>query len=138
MLTTPLKSLLEENGLEPCEDHQLVLKRSFTSAGTNRQFVNGSPTTLSVLASLGEWLVDIHGPHEHQSLLHPARQLAILDAFGGLEPARGRVAGLVRRHAELQREKARLIVDEKTYAQQLDLLRFQTREIAAAKLNPNE
>ena len=55
------------------------------SAGGNRQFINGSPTTLNVLSSLGEWLVDIHGPHEHQSLLHPARQLAILDAFGGLD-----------------------------------------------------
>ena len=70
-LKAPLQSFLEENGLEPCEDHQLVLKRTFTSAGTNRQFINGSPTTLNILAALGEWLVDIHGPHEHQSLLHP-------------------------------------------------------------------
>ncbi len=61
-LKTPLASFLLENGLEPCEDHQLVLKRTFTSAGTNRQFINGSPTTLNVLANLGEWLVDIHGP----------------------------------------------------------------------------
>ena len=40
---------------------------------------------LNTLAALGEWLVDMHGPHEHQSLLQPARQLAILDAFGKLE-----------------------------------------------------
>src|SRR5580698_5934741 len=46
-LRTPLKSFLEENGLEPCEDHQLVLKRTFTANGSNRQFVNGSPTTLN-------------------------------------------------------------------------------------------
>src|SRR5512133_2256168 len=44
-LRAPLKSFLEENGLEPCEENQLVLKRVFTSAGANRQFVNGSPTT---------------------------------------------------------------------------------------------
>src|SRR6266536_4535321 len=87
-LKAPIKSFLEENGLEPCEENQLVLKRSFTSAGSNRQFINGSPTTLNILAALGEWLVDIHGPHEHQSLLHPARQLAILDAFGGLDSLR--------------------------------------------------
>jgi DNA repair protein RecN (Recombination protein N) len=84
-LRAPLKTFLEESGLEPCEEDQLVLKRTFTSAGTNRQFVNGSATTLNVLATIGEWLVDIHGPHDHQSLLHPAKQLAILDAFGGLE-----------------------------------------------------
>lgn len=137
-LQAPLPAFLQENGLEPCEDQQLVLKRAFTSAGANRQFINGSPTTLAVLATLGEWLVDIHGPHEHQSLLHPARQLAILDAFGGLDRERGSFAELVRRRAALEAEKAALIVDEKTYAQQLDLLRFQADEITAAHLQPEE
>lgn len=137
-LKAPLKAFLEENGLEPCEDHQLVLKRTFTSAGTNRQFVNGSPTTLNTLAAIGEWLVDIHGPHEHQSLLNPARQLAILDAFGGLEAERDSFGELVRRHSALEAEKAALIVDEQTYAQQVDLLRFQASEIEAARLQPEE
>ena len=137
-LRSPLKSFLDENGLEPCEDHQLVLKRTFTSAGTNRQFVNGSATTLSVLAAIGEWLVDMHGPHEHQSLLHPAKQLAILDAFGGLEKARTAFGELVNRRAALEAEKSALIVDEKTYAQQLDLLRFQVLEIEAAAFQPDE
>jgi DNA repair protein RecN (Recombination protein N) len=84
-LRAPLREFLEENGLDACQDGQLILKRSVTAAGTNRQFVNGSPTALSTLAAVGEWLVDIHGPHDHQSLLQPARQLAILDAFGKLE-----------------------------------------------------
>src|SRR5262245_12434612 len=78
-LGAPLASFLDENGLEPCEADQLVVKRAFTNSGVNRQFINGSPTTLQNLARLGEWLVDIHGPHDHQSLLHPAKQLAILD-----------------------------------------------------------
>src|SRR5438093_886023 len=137
-LKAPVKSFLDENGLEPCEENQLVLRRAFTSAGANRQFINGSPTTLNVLASLGEWLVDIHGPHEHQSLLHPARQLAILDAFGKLERQREAFAGLLRRRSALEDEKVRLIVDEKTYAQQLDLLRFQVNEITAAQLQAEE
>jgi DNA repair protein RecN (Recombination protein N) len=137
-LRAPLKAFLEENGIEPCEDHQLVLKRSFTSAGTNRQFVNGSPTTLNILAAVGEWLVDIHGPHEHQSLLHPARQLAILDAFGGLEAERERFSELLVRRGGIEAEKAALIVDERTYAQQLDLLRFQAREISEARLQVGE
>jgi DNA repair protein RecN (Recombination protein N) len=137
-LRAPLPSFLAENGLEPCPDQQLLLKRTFTTAGANRQFVNGSPTTLATLAALGEWLVDIHGPHDHQSLLHPGKQLAILDAFGGLEPLRERFAELVRRRTKLDTEKTALIVDERTYAQQLDLLRFQTNEIAAARLRPDE
>ena len=137
-LRVPLQSFLEENGLEPCADHQLLLKRLSPAPGANRQFINGSPTTLSILAALGEWLVDIHGPHEHQSLLHPARQLAILDAFGNPDGEREAFGGLVRRRAALEAEKAALIVDEKTYAQQLDLLRFQAGEIAAARLQPEE
>jgi DNA repair protein RecN (Recombination protein N) len=137
-LKLPLKTFFEENGLEPCEDQQLVLKRAFTAAGTNRQFINGSPTTLSILSALGEWLVDIHGPHEHQSLLHPSRQLAILDAFGKLDGERGAFAELIRRRNALEAEKSALIVDEQTYIQQLDLLRFQVNEIAAANLQPQE
>jgi len=137
-LRAPLKIFLDENGLEPCEDHQLVLKRTFTSAGTNRQFINGSATTLNVLGAIGEWLVDMHGPHDHQSLLHPAKQLAILDAFGGLEKERDAFGVLVRNRTALEAEKSGLIVDEKTYAQQLDLLRFQVKEISAARLQPDE
>ncbi len=137
-LRAPLKKFLEENGLEPCEDGQLVLKRTFSTNGANRQFVNGSPTTLNTLAAIGEWLVDIHGPHDHQSLLHPAKQLLILDAFGGLDKEREAFGELVHRRAALAAEKSVLIVDEKTYAQQLDLLRFQVQEITAARLRPGE
>ncbi|MBK7998005.1 MAG: DNA repair protein RecN [Verrucomicrobia bacterium] len=137
-LKVPLAGFLDENGLEPCEDGQLVLKRTFTNAGTNKQFVNGSPTTLQTLGALGEWLVDIHGPHDHQSLLHASKQLSILDAFGALQPGRDAFGELVRRRGALEAEKSALIVDEKTYAQQLDLLRFQVREISEAKLQPDE
>jgi len=137
-LKASLSAFLDENGIEACEDHQLILKRTFTNAGSNRQFINGSATSLSVLYRAGEWLVDIHGPHEHQSLLQPARQLDMLDAFGGLEKERDALAGLLKRRAELERGKAGLIGDDATYAQQLDLLRFQVKEIAEAKLAAGE
>ncbi|MBL9172018.1 MAG: DNA repair protein RecN [Verrucomicrobiales bacterium] len=137
-LRAPLEAFLVGNGLEAVSEGQLILKRTFTASGTNRQFVNGSPTTLDRLATLGDWLVDLHGPHDHQSLLQPARQLAILDAFGGL-------AGRVEEHGRRFRERAdveaarrELVVDERTYAQQVDLLRFQVAEIDAARLQPAE
>src|SRR5207248_8162290 len=98
-LKAPLDSFLDENGLEPCEERQLVLKRTFTSAGANRQFVNGLLTTLNALATIGEWLVDIHGPHEHQSLLNPTWQLDLLDAFGKLEREREAFKSLLRTRA---------------------------------------
>lgn len=137
-LRAPLSRFLDENGLEPCEDGQLVIKRTFSAAGTNKQFVNGTPTTLAALSTLGEWLVDMHGPHEHQSLLQPARQLAILDAFGKLEARREDFAARIRERQRVEAAKSALIVDEKTYAQQLDLLRFQVREIESAKLQAGE
>ncbi len=137
-LKAPLREFLESNGLEPCEDHALTLKRTFTAAGSNRQFVNGTPTSLSVLASLGEWLVDLHGPHDHQSLLYPARQLDILDAFGGLENARNEFATLLQTRAKILEEKRQLILDELTYARELDLLRFQVEEITASRLVAGE
>ena len=137
-LRAPLKIFLDENVLEPCEENQLVLKRNFSASGTNRQFVNGSVTTLATLATIGEWLVDMHGPHDHQSLLHAGKQLLILDAFGGLEKSREDFGELVRRRSVLENEKSALIVDGKTYAQQLDLLRFQVQEISAARLQVDE
>lgn len=137
-LRSTLRSFLEERGLEPCEDSHLVIKRSFTTAGTNRQFVNGSPTTLAVLGELGSLLVDIHGPHDHQSLLQSSRQLALLDAFGHLESARGQYQEVLSKLQSLQKQKSDLILDERTYAQQLDLLRFQSQEISQARLQPDE
>src|SRR5215217_981700 len=75
-----LNPQLAEAGVEPCEA-DLILKRTLSSTGTNRQFINGSPTTLSVLKNLGDELVDLHGPHDHQSLLSPDRQLSLLDGY---------------------------------------------------------
>ena len=129
---------LESSGLEPCESNQLLLKRIFTASGANRQFVNGSPTSLSVLSSIGEWLVDIHGPHDHQSLLKSSRQLEILDAYGGLENQRKEFAVSVDCLSDLENRKAELVVDEDAYARELDLLRFQVDEIESAQLSEDE
>jgi len=133
-----LDRFLEENGLEPCAGGELILKRVFTAAGANRQFINGSPATLQALAALGRELVDMHGPHDHQSLLDPARQRDILDAFAGLGGLRGQFAVLAGRARELEAEKAALIVDEREYARQLELLRFQAGEISAARMQADE
>jgi DNA repair protein RecN (Recombination protein N) len=137
-LKRAVEDLLAENGLEPCEGNQLLLKRTFTAAGQNRQFVNGSPTTLQSVQKLGELLVDLHGPHDHQSLLWPARQLSILDAYSSLEGLREGFANLGQQHEQVQARKAELIIDERTYAQQVDLLRHQVNEITAARVEADE
>ena len=129
---------LESCGLEPCESNQLLLKRVFSASGTNRQFINGSPTTLNLLASVGEWLVDIHGPHDHQSLLKASRQLEILDAYGGLENQRKEFALNVDQLIALERNKAELVIDEDDYKRELDLLKFQVNEIESAQLSEDD
>lgn len=129
---------LEELGVEPCEDDQLLLKRSFTINGTNRQFINGSPTTLAVLKTLGENLVDLHGPHDHQSLFSAARQLAILDQFAANETALEKYYALYQQCAALRLEFDALSTSEAALAQEIDLLQFQKNEIESAALDPVE
>src|SRR5437764_15231129 len=69
-----LNPRLIEAGVEPCEG-DLIIKRALSASGANRQFINGSPTTLSILKNLGDELVDLHAPHDHQSLLSRDKQL---------------------------------------------------------------
>src|SRR5258708_29860752 len=75
-----LNPQLVEAGVEPCEN-DLILKRTLSASGSNRQFINGSPTTLSILKNLGDELVDLPEPHDHQSLISPHNQLGLLDSF---------------------------------------------------------
>ena len=137
-LPEPLDPWLTERGLEPCEEGRLLLKRTVTATGANRQFVNGSPAPLAVLKELGDRLVDIHGPHDHQSLLHPARQLDLVDAHAGLQELRTAFARACAERARLERARTELVMDEAAYARQLDLLRHQVREITEAALQPGE
>ena len=76
-----MDQMLGEQGIEACEEGNLLLKRIFSVSGGNRQFVNGSQTTLGVLKEVGDGLVDLHGPHDHQSLLSAEQQLVLIDAF---------------------------------------------------------
>ena len=130
-----IEDFLEDNGLEPCEDDQLIIKRTVNANGSNKQFINHSPASLALLTSLGKRLVDIHGPYDHQSLFENQTQLRMLDAFAGLSDERETYKQLANETKSLQSQKEALITDEQTYAQQLDLLRFQTQEISAARLD---
>lgn len=132
-----LNAQLEEAGVEAGES-ELILKRSFTIAGGNRQFVNGSPTTLAVLKKLGDELVDLHGPHDHQSLLSPEKQLALLDAFAHAGEASRECRAHFARLQTLRAEHAALDTAETARTQELDLLRHQVAEIASANLLATE
>jgi len=131
-----VNALLDECGLDPCEGNSLVVKRVFGNG--NKQFVNCSPCTLSVLKSIGGLLVDLHGPHEHQSLLSQDRQLSMLDAYAlaGKEFSTYRKA--YRAWQQALHEKKEFESTRQVSDREIDLLRFQVEEISAAALNREE
>ena len=132
-----LNPQLIEAGIEPCTD-DLIIKRSLSIAGSNRQFINGSPTTLSILKNIGDALVDLHGPHDHQSLLSPDRQLDLLDAFARAEEQLEEYRKHFRQLQTLTAEHATLNTAETAREQELDLLRHQITEINSANLVADE
>jgi DNA repair protein RecN (Recombination protein N) len=132
-----LTSLLHESGVESSES-ELIVKRSFSTGGTNRQFINGSPTTLGVLKNLGDELVDLHGPHDHQSLLSPERQLALLDGYAHTEETLREFEQAYRKLQSLRAEQAALSTAESAREQEIDLLRHQVNEITGANLTVGE
>ncbi len=136
--THTLNSQLLEWGVEPCEDGQLLLKRVLTAAGTNRQFVNGSPTTLNVLKSIGASLVDLHGPHDHQSLLSTDLQRSLLDAFAQADQARYEYSSAFFKRTSLQRELESLCGDDAAFERECALLAHQVQEIETANLQVDE
>src|SRR4051812_27499809 len=132
-----MNPLLEESGVESTES-ELIVKPSFPPTAPNRQFINGSPTTLAVLKKLGDELVDLHGPHDHQSLLSPERQLALLDGYADLGETGGEFEKTYRRLQALRAEHAALSTAESAREQEIDLLRHQIGEITAANLSTPE
>jgi DNA repair protein RecN (Recombination protein N) len=129
--------LLDEAGLRG-DDGMVVVRRELTRGGRHRAFVNDSPVTVGLLERLGDCLVEIHGQHEHQRLLEPARQLELLDRFGGLEEDRQRVVELHARHRTARDAVDGLRSAERDRVQREDALRFQVAELAAARLRPGE
>lgn len=135
--TAGINPILEEGGLAPCDDNQLIVRRTIGQSAS-RQFVNDSPVTLALLKRLGEHLVDLHGPHDHQSLLSADRQLAMLDAYAGSENqlATYRESYRAWRAKHVALEELRNA--ENATEHEIDLLKHQISEIDAAQLNTAE
>ena len=129
---------IRDLGVEPGEEGEMVLRRVIPAEGRNRCFINGSPVTLTMLDSAGEFLVDIHGQHQHQRLLHPENHLETLDDFGELRERRKEMAGLIGGLRRLEARQTELSRSEADQRDRIDLLRFQTREIGEINPLPGE
>ena len=133
-----VSALLAEQGIELQANEDLIVRRVLSSSGKNKVYINGSLANLTALAALGAVLADIHGQHEHQSLLAIERQMEMLDSFGDLDSLREEVAGIYARLMDVRKELAKLETGERDRAQREDILRFQKNEIDAAMLKPGE
>jgi DNA repair protein RecN (Recombination protein N) len=122
------------------DDEEVVLTRVVPRDGRSRGYANGRLATAAELAELGRSLVDLHGQHAHQSLIQPAEQRALLDAYAGA-PAQRALERLRAARAEARQcddELAALGGDERTRAREIDLLRYQCEEIDAAALEDDD
>lgn len=137
--TTPRAAkVLEEMG--HTSDETLILVREIATEGRNKCRVNARLANVTHLAQIGEALIDIHGQHDHQSLLIPARHVDLLDALGGESVAvlADEVESLVHERNALIREERELDENDRDRAQREDLLRYQIDEIDAAALESDE
>lgn len=134
-----LAVLAAEMGVD-LSDGELLLSRELHDSGKTSARINGRPATIGQLRDLGDWLVDLHGQHEHQSLLSVKRHGDVLDAWGGgdVERVRADVATAWKRLQELQTRLKRAEADTGERLRQADLYRFQINDIASAEVRPGE
>ena len=132
-----LRTHLNDLGIE-AEDGLLILRREVAAAGRNRAWINESPTTARTVGELGRSLVDLHGQHEHQTLLRKDTQRSILDAFG---EAGQDVSAVVEEFHDLSRLEAELKElreHRRELASRVDFLRFQISELDEVNVQAGE
>ncbi|UCE04510.1 MAG: DNA repair protein RecN [bacterium] len=123
-----LKSHLHQAAVEDFED-SLILRKEISDSLRNRAFVNDSPVPNSLLIDIGNFLVDLHGQHEHQSLLKVGYHIQYLDEFGAYEQLLSEVEDNYNSYVALIEELRSLKDRERTLSEKRDLYRFQIEEI---------
>ncbi len=135
--TERIRTVLEENAIETDPLPRVILRRKITERGS-RGFVNDTPATLDVMRAVAAELIDLHGQHEHQSLLHTDTHLRLLDSFGGLGSLVEHYQKKRERVAELIEERQSLAARERELRQQKELYEFQIEEIDEVGPQPGE
>lgn len=132
-----IREILAKSGIET-EDNEIIIKRQISRSGKNRSYINGNAINLSSLKDIGNMLVDVHGQHEHQTLLYPENHSTVLDLFGNTFHLREKCRESYSNLQNLQMEMNELINKERERVQRIDLLNFQMEEIDKAELNTGE
>jgi len=131
-----VRELLAASGFDSADD--LLVKRSVSRSGKNRIYLNGNMATLTLLGDITRCLVNIYGQHESQTLLRPENQMVLLDDYAGTTLARNDFSGILSELHTVQNRLEHLDEQERESARRIDLLSFQSDEIAAAGLKSGE
>jgi len=130
--------LFEKYGIQP--DEEMIISRELSATGKNTCRINGSTVNLSTLKAVMDNLVDMHGQHEHQSLLYAANHIKTLDNYGG--DAHFAIAEKIRKSyselSALEKKLSQLGGDASERKRTIDLLEFQINELTEAGIQPNE
>ena len=131
-------NILEEYGIDS-EDGQIILQRDLYRGGRNICRINGMMVNLATLRNVGETLIDIHGQNEHQELMKPENHIDLLDEYDKkTSQLRNQYQVVYQNYRKLKLSMEKKEADEKAWAQRLDMLNFQVKEIEEAGLKINE
>ena len=131
-------NILEEYGIDS-EDGQIILQRDLYRGGRNICRINGMMVNLATLRKVGETLIDIHGQNEHQELMKPENHIDLLDEYDKkTSELRNQYQVVYQNYRKLKSSMEKKEADEKAWAQRLDMLNFQVKEIGEAGLKINE
>lgn len=130
-----IRDLLEENAVDFSLD--LILRREIKDSGS-RAFINDTPVTISVLREVGNYLVDLHGQHDHQLLLKEENHRGVIDGFDEVTPYLDAYRRSYNEMGQLKKDLQKLQQREDELQEKLELYRFQDQELTEADLDPNE
>lgn len=133
-----IKSAIERILDGPLEEAEIILGRRVTRAGRSHAYVNDQPVAIKTLEQIGGLLVDIHGQRETQSLLQPAYQLHVLDAFGNLGKHRQAYLDVAAQLREARKRHQQLSAERQQRQRELTLVRFEREELDGANMEPDE
>ncbi len=131
-------AILENSGIDFGRSEPLILRREINIDGKSRNYINSTPTTLSKLKEIGDFLVDIHGQHEHQSLLKVNTHIDLLDKFGHVEKEKESLKIKFNEYVNLKNTLEKLQMNEQEKARMIELLKFSIEEIEKAELKSGE
>ncbi len=129
---------LEELGLSPEEEENLLLQREIRSEGKTVCRINGRPATVSMLREVGLTLLSILGQHESYELLSPEQHVEYIDSFGGLNELKSQYSSAYHKLRSVKKEWDSLLMDEDQKARRMDLLRYQIEELEAGEIRLGE